>query len=103
MHRHKLVHGDLKALNIVVDRLSRIRICDFGLTKLESSLTSTAMRGSGTAAWKAPELISTNPAHFNGESKTLASDVFAFGMIIYEVSQSSLMVINRVLKYRLRM
>lgn len=53
-------------------------ITDFGLSKVSTNKTSSAIAGSGTLHWSAPEL-------FNGHSKSKASDVYATAMVIYEV------------------
>jgi serine/threonine protein kinase len=61
-------------------------LCDFGLTKvLDSMVTSTEVRGAGSTRWMAPELFMDAP-------KTFASDVYAYGMTIVEVTMLSLFV-----------
>ncbi|KAG8994294.1 hypothetical protein FRB94_009975 [Tulasnella sp. JGI-2019a] len=84
LHTNNVIHGDLKAANILLDNLLQPKICDFGLTKVLHSgydLTSKALKGVGTYRWMSPELLK------GGESgvKTTASDVYAFGIVIAEV------------------
>eukprot|EP00934_Nitzschia_sp_Nitz4_P007313 Nitzschia sp. Nitz4//scaffold596_size2553//2//1309//NITZ4_009288-RA/size2553-processed-gene-0.1-mRNA-1//-1//CDS//3329555068//7303//frame0 len=68
-----VIHGDLKAQNILVDNKFRAKVADFGLSS-KSVCTAT-----GTPYWMAPELL-------RGESKnTTTSDVYSFGIILYEV------------------
>jgi serine/threonine protein kinase len=68
-----VIHGDLKAHNVLVDSKFRAKVSDFGLT-LKKGVGAT-----GTPFWMAPELL-------RGESdNTAASDVFSFGIILYEV------------------
>eukprot|EP00804_Cyclotella_cryptica_P004550 CCRYP_006905-RB/>CCRYP_006905-RB protein AED:0.04 eAED:0.04 QI:102/1/1/1/0.8/0.66/6/1055/1315 len=68
-----IIHGDLKSANILVDSKSRAKIADFGLTQKKK------MGIVGTPFWMSPELL-------RGESgNTLASDVYSFGIILYEV------------------
>lgn len=59
MHSRKMIHRDLKSLNILIDDGPTARVCDFGTAKYlypEKTLTSNV----GTVTWMAPEI-------FNGE------------------------------------
>jgi serine/threonine protein kinase len=68
-----VIHGDLKSMNILVDNKNRAKIADFGLS------SSSGRYGTGTPLWMAPELL-------RGDSgNTLATDVYSFGIILYEV------------------
>jgi serine/threonine protein kinase len=71
-----IVHGDLKAQNVLVDAKFRAKIADFGLTQKKSAGVH------GTPLWMAPELI-------RGEPNTTASDVYAFGITLSEVYSRS--------------
>lgn len=68
-----VIHGDLKAANILVDRNFRAKVADFGLSAKKT------IGATGTPLWMAPELL-------RGESSnTAASDVYSFGIVLYEV------------------
>lgn len=97
MHKNKLIHGDLKGKNILVDRLMHIKICDFGLSKYVTFQTSESQRGAGSTPWKAPELVRlvADPKALLGESRTYKTDVYAFGMTIAEVGIPSCYLENR--------
>jgi guanylate cyclase len=70
----QVIHCDLKAQNILVDGMFRAKVADFGL-----SLKKQAKGAIGTPYWMAPELL-------RGESlNTTASDVYSFGIILFEV------------------
>lgn len=77
-----VVHGDLKASNILVEDYGNKRPCpklvDFGLSRL---LTRKAKPLGGTLNWMAPELLQ-NP----GMSPAQSADVFSFGRLAYFVT-----------------
>ena len=70
--------------NILVDRNGHARLTDFGLASVVRGLTSapvTKVQGY-TERWAAPEVL------LNGDRITQEADVFAFGMVVVEVSPS---------------
>lgn len=80
LHGAGFVHGDMKGTNILVSDDVHVLLCDFGLTKLASSSTTTSLKSAGSLRWQSPELWEAD------QSKTYASDTYAFGMTIAEVS-----------------
>ncbi|KAG8928314.1 hypothetical protein FRC01_006129 [Tulasnella sp. 417] len=78
LHSKNIIHGDIKARNILVSTATRALLCDFGLAKWAHSVTASASKGRGTARWQSPELMM-------GESRSFASDTYAFGITIAEV------------------
>lgn len=86
-HRHGIVHRDLKPDNIMVSEGSRgelrLKVLDFGLSKLVdrklgSSLMTQPGRLLGTPLYMAPEQL-------QGEEADERSDVYAAGLILYEM------------------
>src|SRR6185436_4854762 len=75
-HALGIVHRDLKPSNVMIDGRGRARITDFGLATLDSGQDSSG-RILGTPAYMAPE-------QFSGGAITPRSDVYAFGLIVYE-------------------
>lgn len=78
-----VVHGDIKAANVLVSNDIRPLVCDFGLSRAIDAVTATTLQGKGSLRWMSPELLA------EGHGKSFATDVWAFGMLIYEVSPST--------------
>jgi tRNA A-37 threonylcarbamoyl transferase component Bud32 len=75
LHSHNIIHRDLKPANLLIDEKYRLRICDFGTAVFEECGTTTGM---GTLCYMAPESLEAAPP-------TKKVDVFAFGLILYEL------------------
>ena len=79
-HRSNILHRDLKAANIMlcreVDGATRAVIMDFGLA---GGANPEVADVGGTPAYMAPEL-------FNGARTSRASDIYALGVILREIS-----------------
>jgi serine/threonine protein kinase/tetratricopeptide (TPR) repeat protein len=88
MHRKGIVHRDVKSRNIMLakrDDSSRAVLMDFGLARQlsepgPSAETGLTMPGvpMGTIAYMAPE-------QFEGEIVTPAADIYAMGIVLYEL------------------
>jgi serine/threonine protein kinase len=70
------MHRDLKPSNILLDEEHLVRICDFGLSKLEA-LELTLTKEVGTSLYMASEM--------SEDEYTNKIDVFSFAMILYEL------------------
>ncbi|KAL0570204.1 hypothetical protein V5O48_011760 [Marasmius crinis-equi] len=79
LHYRKVVHGDLKGVNILITPDGRACIADFGLSRIADThalrLTTSTSRPAGTGRWLAPEILSVE------SGPTKESDVYAFGCI----------------------
>ncbi|KAF8145044.1 kinase-like protein, partial [Mycena galopus ATCC 62051] len=84
LHQHKIVHGDLKAANILVTPSFKACIADFGLSAINIATLpvtqSTINSARGTIRYLAPELIRGDRDHVD-----MASDVYAFAYVCYEI------------------
>ncbi|KAK1227547.1 histone methyltransferase set1 [Marasmius sp. AFHP31] len=84
LHVMKLVHSDLKGVNILITDSFRACIGDFGLSRISDtrglSITTTS-RPRGTGRWLAPELL-------EGSLASKESDIFALGCVCFEVFAS---------------
>ncbi|KAJ6468618.1 hypothetical protein C8R47DRAFT_1024499 [Mycena vitilis] len=82
LHAHRIFHGDIKGINILVKDSGRALLCDFGLSRIKSEITTSSIQighvVAGSRNWMAPELLM-------GTSPKTTSDIYAFGMTIYEL------------------
>ena len=76
-HDAGVLHRDLKPANVMLDGRGRARITDFGLAGLEAELRAGG-DASGTPAYMAPEQLA-------GREFTRRSEVFALGLLLYEL------------------
>ena len=76
-HERQIVHRDVKPENVLV-RPDGVKVLDFGVAKLMSASTVTRNKIVGT-----PEYLSPEQAH--GEAVVPASDVYAVGIVLYEM------------------
>src|SRR5215510_996159 len=82
-HLAGVVHADLKADNIILDQrragIDVVKIVDFGIARLVTGVRDPDDRSiSGTPEYMAPEVITGAPPSF-------ASDLYAVGIILYEL------------------
>ncbi|KAF9446038.1 kinase-like protein [Macrolepiota fuliginosa MF-IS2] len=77
---HAVVHGDIKAHNILVTDDEHACLADFGTSRITGLSVSTGPRFAGTCRWTAPELM-RDP----DPEATTASDIWAFGMTILQI------------------
>jgi serine/threonine protein kinase len=78
-HSKGVVHRDVKTDNIMVNTKNQVKVMDFGLAKLKGSLKLTKTSSTvGTLAYMAPEQI-------QGEEVDARSDIFSFGVVLYEI------------------
>jgi len=76
-HDKGVIHRDLKPANIMLDKRGNVVIMDFGLAAVAAELFGAEAR-SGTPAYMAPEQL-------RGEEVTAKSDIYALGLVLYEL------------------
>ena len=82
-HAHGIIHRDLKPQNILMDQAGVVKIADFGIAIAlsETSLTQTnSMLGS---------VHYLSPEQARGSMATKQSDIYALGIILYEMITGS--------------
>jgi eukaryotic-like serine/threonine-protein kinase len=86
-HHHGIVHRDLKSSNVVIDAGGAVKVLDFGLSRRLPGGAGAASPGStvtahdalaGTLSHMAPEIL-------RGERADARSDVWALGVLLYEL------------------
>jgi serine/threonine-protein kinase len=76
-HELGVIHRDLKPSNIMLDGRGKVRITDFGLAAVAHDVSAQDAYA-GTPDYMAPEQLA-------GATITFGSDVYALGLVLYEV------------------
>jgi serine/threonine protein kinase len=84
-HQSQIIHRDIKSANILLDARHNPYLADFGLSMTIGDKNSLA--GVGTLAYMSPEQMM-------GEPLDHRSDLYAFGVLIYEVLAGQLPKVN---------
>jgi serine/threonine protein kinase len=73
-----VVHRDLKAENVLLDRNNNIRVIDFGLSKQFSATHPLLNTACGSPAYASPEMI-------KGQPYSQACDVWSAGIFLFSI------------------
>ena len=83
LHSRNIMHRDLKSANILLDNWCWPKVADFGLSKILTDQEPESVEV-GTPHWMAPEIFRSQTAY------GLPVDVYAYGMILYEMLMEQL-------------
>lgn len=78
VHRHGILHQDVKPHNILIDENDRPRLIDFGLARIRKAWEGSDQPSGGTPAFMAPEQARGDEAAIGPRS-----DIFALGSVLY--------------------
>ncbi|KAF8216912.1 hypothetical protein K438DRAFT_1798017 [Mycena galopus ATCC 62051] len=90
LHDKKVVHGDLKVQNVLVDKHGVPCICDFGISKIVS-LRGFTTSNVGTTPYMAPELFfvvddyDSSSQESSAPCTSTSSDVYSFALLVLEI------------------
>jgi serine/threonine protein kinase len=84
-HAAGVIHRDLKPQNLLIDAAGDLKVLDFGIAVVQGTSGQLTEAGLvvGTPAYMAPEQLM-------GESLTPASDLYAAGVVLYELLAGAL-------------
>ncbi|HLY28807.1 MAG TPA: serine/threonine-protein kinase, partial [Aggregatilineales bacterium] len=83
-HQRKIIHRDIKSANVLLDARHNLYLADFGLSV---TLGDSSQPGGGTLAYMSPEQMM-------GDAVDHRSDLYAFGILLYEMLTGKLPVMG---------
>ena len=92
LHKHKIVHRDMKSMNVLIKDCKRRRIAkisDFGEAKFKDTLGSTIATLKGTRQYMAPEVISSLTEHEQYGNYRYPVDTFGAGITMHQMMRSA--------------
>ena len=76
-HKHKMVHRDVKPLNILLDAKGQVKLADFDLVRAADTTGGTRTGAMGTFVYSAPESLE------NAKDADHRADIYSLGMTAF--------------------
>jgi len=83
LHSNRVIHRDVKSMNILVTEEYSCKLTDFGCAKLITDRHLENTVNSGTPLWMAPEVK-------KGVHYSLSADIYSLGLVLYELFERKL-------------
>jgi serine/threonine-protein kinase len=83
LHGRGVIHRDLKPANLILKPSGELKVIDFGLARSLEDIYAKGTRVRGTPAYMSPEQI-------QGADLSPASDLYQFGITLYELATGEL-------------
>jgi serine/threonine protein kinase/Tol biopolymer transport system component len=84
-HEAKILHRDIKPANILVMKSGYAKLADFGLAKLAEELPNDAPTERTRPGMVIGTIAYMSPEQARGETMDARSDIFSFGVVLYEL------------------
>lgn len=84
LNKQKIVHGDIKPHNMLINRNGEIKLCDFGSCATYDKLKLKCNRGRGTRYYTSPKLA----------EDPVQDDIWSFGYSLYQIITGVQLFVN---------
>jgi len=80
LHSHNLIHRDIKAGNILLNKKGQVKLADFGISTFLEAEQLCKMTQIGSPFWMSPELVM-------GQGYSFKTDIWSLGITVIEMAE----------------